>query len=271
MIRTIVVDDQNVILEGIKVLLETATEVEIVASARDGETALAKIADLKPDVVLLDINLPGISGLTVASKISSQYPEVKVIVLSSYEDDSYVSQAMGSGAKGYLLKSVSAKELEWSIKLVYQGYSAFKSELLASVTADEKSQQNLSQPTSELFPAAVSRVRSQAVNSEPELAPAPVRVSENARLSANLVSDTPLTPKEETDPGLVNMEALLSRNHTYEQYSKYAVRGKHHRGNRIINHVKLNQIKKTLTSFEFKFLTATILFCFGFLVFVALS
>ncbi|MEO1341855.1 MAG: response regulator transcription factor, partial [Cyanobacteria bacterium J06635_13] len=133
MIRTLIVDDQNIIREGIRVLLENSTEIELVGFAQDGETALAEIGAVKPDVVLLDINLPGIDGFTVANQIDAKYPQVKTIMLSGYEDESYVRQAVASSAKGYLLKNISAEELEWSIRLVHQGYSAFKSELLSSL------------------------------------------------------------------------------------------------------------------------------------------
>ncbi|MEN9567459.1 MAG: hypothetical protein RLZZ69_2655 [Cyanobacteriota bacterium] len=138
MIRTLIVDDQNIIRKGIKVLLENSTEIELVGFAENGETALAKIAATQPDIVLLDINLPDIDGIAVANQLAVKFPKVKVIMLSSYEDESYVSQAIKSSAKGYLLKNISSEELEWSIKLVHQGYSAFKSELLTSLNPENQ-------------------------------------------------------------------------------------------------------------------------------------
>ena len=89
MIRTLIVDDQNIIREGLKVLLENTAEIEIVGYAEDGESAIQKVESAQPDIVLLDINLPGINGLTVAELISNKFPQVKVIMLSSYEDNSY--------------------------------------------------------------------------------------------------------------------------------------------------------------------------------------
>jgi DNA-binding NarL/FixJ family response regulator len=131
MIRTLIVDDQNIIREGIKVLLEQASEIEIVGIAQDGISALEQIKNLQPDVVLLDLDMPGIDGLSVAEQIRLKFPNIKVIILSSHEEEKYVRKATALGAKGYLLKSASSQELEWSIKLVHQGYSAIKSELLA--------------------------------------------------------------------------------------------------------------------------------------------
>ncbi len=130
MVRILIVDDQKIVREGIKILLEKSAEIEIIGDAADGKEGLKKVELLNPDVVLLDIDMPGISGLSVAEKISSQFPEVKTIILSSHEDEKHVQKATESGAKGYLLKNASSQELEWSIKLVHQGYSAIKSELL---------------------------------------------------------------------------------------------------------------------------------------------
>lgn len=142
MIRTLIVDDQNIIREGIKVLLEQTSEIEIVGIAQDGVIALEQVANLQPDVVLLDIDMPGIDGLTVAAQLRSKFPDIKVIILSSHEEEKYVRKATAVGAKGYLLKSVSSQELEWSIKLVHQGYSAIKSELLEQ-QLENKSSGNL--------------------------------------------------------------------------------------------------------------------------------
>lgn len=239
MIRTLIVDDQNIIRKGIKVLLENSAEIELVGFAENGETALAKIAAIQPDVVLLDINLPGINGITVASQLATQFPQIKVIMLSSYEDKSYVSQAIKSSAKGYLLKNISAEELEWSIKLVYQGYSAFKSELLTSLNL-ENQQINPKLTTSDkayqVFPT------------EPNLAPP----------TSSLVS-----PKVDKS---AELELLLARNQVMQKYSTF----QQQRQNSGFHDASISRAKKKM-SFEFKLLIVIILFSLGFLVFVALA
>ncbi|MEM8722016.1 MAG: response regulator transcription factor [Cyanobacteria bacterium P01_G01_bin.39] len=241
MIRILIVDDQNLIREGIKFLLEKAAEIEIVGVAKDGESALEKITVLQPDIVLLDIDLPGIDGLTVANKISRKFPQIKVVMLSSHEDDSYVEQAMAAGAKGYLLKNVSSEELSWSIKLVYQGYSAFKSELLTTFASTKT-------------------------------APSPLRATIEEKSSLdNEIPSNASTSVAQNNVELSQMEALLTRNHLQQQYAKYAPDRRSSRNGRYVNNVKLNQIKKTMKSFEFKLLVFIILFSLGFLVFVALS
>lgn len=245
MIRTLVVDDQNIIREGIKVLLENATEISIVGYSEDGESALEKIEALKPDVILLDINLPGIDGLTVADTISDKFPQVKVIMLSSYEDNSYVIKAMESSAKGYLLKSVSSKELEWAIKLVHQGYSAFKSELLETLTLKTESNSKLA-------------TESKALKNYGDR-------SNNISVKSSVLMPSSLPVKDEIPDEL---ELLLAKNQFREKYSNHK---QQHRGRQVFHSVRVNRIKKTVMSFEFKLLVFIILFSLGFLIFVALS
>jgi DNA-binding NarL/FixJ family response regulator len=241
MIRTLIVDDQNIIRKGIKVLLEDSSEIELVGFAENGETALAKIAATQPDVVLLDINLPGIDGIAVANQLAAQFPQIKVIMLSSYEDESYVSQAIKSSAKGYLLKNISAEELEWSIKLVHQGYSAFKSELLTSLNP-ENQPINLKSTNSakahKVFPA-----------------------------EHNLAPPTSSMASPKVDKKSAELELLLARNQVRQKYSAFKQQGQ----NSGFHDVTISRAKKTMMSFEFKLLIFIILFSLGFLVFVALA
>jgi YesN/AraC family two-component response regulator len=241
MIRTLIVDDQNIIRKGIKVLLEDSAEIELVGFAEDGETALAKIEATQPDVVLLDINLPGIDGIVVANQIAAKFPNIKVIMLSSYEDESYVSKAIESSAKGYLLKNVSAKELQWSIKLVHQGYSAFKSELLTSLNLDNQAKK----------PKSSSSVETIKV----------VPAKNNVALPASAM------PSPKTDEESAELELLLARNQVRQKYSAL----KQQQKNFGIHDVSISRAKKTMMSFEFKLLVLIILFFLGFLTFVALS
>ena len=246
MIRTLIVDDQHLIREGIKALLESATEIEIVGAVNDGEKALQIIETIQPDIVLLDIDLPGMDGLTVANQISLKFPQVKVIMLSSHDTESYFSKAMESGAKGYLLKSVSSKELDWSIKLVHQGYSAFKSELLTTLTPAKKAQ-SLVSSASEIRPDQQTDI------------------FQRSQISASSTSQTL------QEVNVEKMEALLAKNHIYQKYSKYSDDSKSQRRSPVFHNYRLNKLKKTVMSFEFKLLVLIILFSLGFLVFIALS
>jgi DNA-binding NarL/FixJ family response regulator len=244
MIRTLIVDDQNIIRKGIKVLLENSTEIELVGFAENGETALAKIAATQPDIVLLDINLPDIDGIAVANQLAVKFPKVKVIMLSSYEDEGYVSQAIKSSAKGYLLKNISSEELEWSIKLVHQGYSAFKSELLTSLNPGN--QQITLKPTNSS--AKPHKVFPPEQNLAPPTSTSPV-------------------PSSPADKKSAELELLLARNQVRQKYSAF----KQQRQNSGFHDVTISRAKKTMMSFEFKLLIFIILFSLGFLVFVALA
>ena len=241
MIRTLIVDDQNIIREGIKVLLEDSTEIELVGFAEDGETAIEQVKATQPNVVLLDIKLPGVNGLTVADRINTEFPQVKVIMLSSSEDEDYVRKAMSSSARGYLLKNVSSEELEWSIKLVHQGYSAFKSELLESISLDKEA------PT-----ATKTKVRL-----EPVTFP-----NKAASVSSSQLKSSPQSNKDSDE-----LEMLLARNQVRQKYSAI----KKQRPYLPFHDVNITKAKKTMMSFEFKLLVLIILFSLGFLVFVALS
>ena len=238
MIRTLIVDDQNIIRRGIEVLLSDSTEIEIVGYAEDGETALKKVEQIQPDIVLLDIHLPGIDGLAVANQIGKKFPDTKIIMLSTSEDEGNVRQAMASSAKGYLLKDVSSQELEWSIKLVHQGYSAFKSELMPSLNS------------------APSKRISERLPEELKVVSVPNKFEH--QLSA--------TSGAQQNANSNELELLLARNQVRQKYSNYK-----ERSGFAFHDVNINRVKKTMMSFEFKLLVFIILFSLGFLVFVALS
>ncbi len=133
MIRVLVADDQFVVREGIKVLLEPMEEIEIVGFAKNGMEVLELVQKETPDIVLLDIEMPEIDGLTLTQKISADFPEIKVIILSTHLATEYVSQALDFGAKGYISKSAVTQDLSLSIQLVDRGYSSIKYELITQV------------------------------------------------------------------------------------------------------------------------------------------
>lgn len=133
MIRVLVADDQFVVREGIKVLLEPMAEIEIVGFAKNGTEVLELVQKETPDIVLLDIEMPEIDGLTLTQKISADFPEIKVIILSTHLATEYVSQALDFGAKGYISKSAVTQDLSLSIQLVDRGYSSIKHELITQV------------------------------------------------------------------------------------------------------------------------------------------
>ena len=133
MIRTLLVDDENLIRQTLKMYLESAENIKIVGSAENGERAIALVEELAPDVVLLDIEMPEMDGLTVTKLLSDRFPQIKIIILSSYDDPKYLDRALSAGAKGYLLKSTSPEDLSQSIELINKGYLQFAPELSHSL------------------------------------------------------------------------------------------------------------------------------------------
>ena len=120
-IRVLLADDHQVFREGIRSLLSRAPDVEVVGEAGNGEQAVQQVTRLKPDVVLMDISMPGMTGLEAADQIRQNVPGVKVLILTVHETSQYVSQMLKVGAAGYVVKSVSSAELLSAVRAVHQG------------------------------------------------------------------------------------------------------------------------------------------------------
>ncbi|CDM95922.1 putative two-component system transcriptional regulator, LuxR family [Limnospira indica PCC 8005] len=129
------VDDQGIIREGLRSLLEAKPDLEIVGEAENGKLAVELALKLKPDVVLMDVRMPIMDGVAAMRSLAEQQPEIKVLVLTTFDDDEYVTQAMESGAKGYLLKDTPSDELAQAIRAVYKGYTQLGPGLFEKVMA----------------------------------------------------------------------------------------------------------------------------------------
>ncbi|NCJ08711.1 response regulator [Synechococcales cyanobacterium C] len=140
MIRVLLVDDQNVIRQGLQVLLNAETDIEIVALGQNGEEAIELVEAHRPDVVLMDVYMPIMDGVTATSIICQDYPGTKILLLSGSENDNRTLKAIAAGAKGYLLKSASSEELANSIRAVYKGYTQLAPGILESLMAQSKAQ-----------------------------------------------------------------------------------------------------------------------------------
>ncbi len=123
MIRLLLVDDQSLICQGLKAMLSLEADLEVVGIANDGEQALAQVEALRPDVVLMDVRMPIMDGREATRKICQQYPQIKVLVLSTFDDSQYIADTIRAGAKGYLLKDMPSEELAQAIRAVHQGYA----------------------------------------------------------------------------------------------------------------------------------------------------
>ncbi len=111
MIRVLIVDDHLLIREGLKKVLSRQNDIQVVGEADEGHATLALVADLAADVLVLDINLPGLSGLEVLSEVRKRHPDLPVLILSIHPEERYALRAFKSGAAGYLTKETAATEL----------------------------------------------------------------------------------------------------------------------------------------------------------------
>ncbi len=121
MIRVLVCDDQAVVTDGLELILNADPEIQVVGTAHDGAEALLVIPQAKPDLVLMDLKMPGMNGIQATREISQKYPDLKVLVLTTFGDDEWVFDAIRSGAAGYLLKGTPRQELIKAVKGTVSG------------------------------------------------------------------------------------------------------------------------------------------------------
>lgn len=128
MIRVLLVDDQPIIRQGLANLLESQSDLQVVGDAANGQEAIDQVSVLyntpnQPDVVLMDVRMPVVDGVAATKQLCADFPEIKILVLTTFDDTEYVQQAMQWGAKGYLLKQTPIQELVTAIRAVDQGYT----------------------------------------------------------------------------------------------------------------------------------------------------
>lgn len=123
-IRVLLADDHHIVRAGVRQLLESAPDLQVIAEAGDGEEAQSLIQKHKPDVAVLDIQMPKASGIEVTRWVRAQLPEVGVLILTAYNDDPYVMAVLQAGANGYVLKTAQADELIQAVRDVNEGKSA---------------------------------------------------------------------------------------------------------------------------------------------------
>src|SRR3970040_1494366 len=123
-IRLLLADDHHIVRAGVRQLLESASDLQVIAEAGDGEEAQSLIQKHKPDVAVLDIQMPKASGIEVTRWVRAHLPEVGVLILTAYDDEPYVMAVVQWGANGYVLKTAQADELIQAVRDVYEGKSA---------------------------------------------------------------------------------------------------------------------------------------------------
>jgi DNA-binding NarL/FixJ family response regulator len=137
-IRVLIVDDHPIVRQGVRSVLANHSDIEVVGEADGAAGLFANLSSLKPDVILLDIRMPGQSGIEITQRLKREHPEVKVILLSTYDDEEFLFGALRAGAEGYLLKSASNDVLAASIRQVGRGERLLSPSLVSKVMREFK-------------------------------------------------------------------------------------------------------------------------------------
>lgn len=133
MIKLLLVDDRDVFRQGLATLLDTETDMEVIGQASNGREAIALAERLQPDVILMDMQMPVCNGVNATREIIARYPWMRILVLTTFDDDEYIGQSLQAGAKGYLLKRKSSEEMAMAIRAVYRGYAQLSPEIASKV------------------------------------------------------------------------------------------------------------------------------------------
>jgi two-component system response regulator DesR len=137
MIRVVLAEDQAMVLGALSALLETDTGIEVVARAANGALALAAVAEHKPDVLVTDIEMPEMTGLTLAAEVHERFPKTRVVILTTFARPGYLRRALDAGALGYLLKDRPAAELSEAVRRAARGLRVVDPELAAEAWGAE--------------------------------------------------------------------------------------------------------------------------------------
>ncbi|MBM6930069.1 response regulator transcription factor [[Clostridium] spiroforme] len=133
MIKVMIADDQELIRQSLEIVLSAHEDINVVSTACDGFEVLEKVKENKPDVILMDIRMPKMDGVYCTKMIKEQYPQIKIIILTTFDDDEFVFSALKYGASGYLLKGVSMEELYKSIRTVVNGGAMINPDIATKV------------------------------------------------------------------------------------------------------------------------------------------
>jgi len=152
MIRLLIIDDHEMVREGLKAMLTAEADFEIVGDAANAGQALELIEHLRPDVILLDVRLPGESGIDVCRTVTERYPETAVIILTTFTDETLVAQCIQAGARGFIVKDIERFDLKRSIRAVARGEAAIDPKAAVAVLAQlRRAPQVKQEPSLELL------------------------------------------------------------------------------------------------------------------------
>jgi DNA-binding NarL/FixJ family response regulator len=151
MVRVLVVDDQRLMRDGLASLLSIQAGIQVVGTAANGQEAVEQAVVLHPDVILMDVRMPAMDGVHATAQVRSQLPNCKVLMLTTFDDEEYIIDALRAGASGYLLKDIPAHDLARAVLAAYQGIyqldSAIASKLVAALSSPHKTVTSVNVPT----------------------------------------------------------------------------------------------------------------------------
>ena len=137
MIRVMITDDHLIVREGLRLILETADDIEVVGEAVDGAECFELVSKLNPQVILMDLQMPRMDGITAIAHLRKDFPEIAIVILTTYNEDDLMIRGLQSGARGYLLKDSSRENLLDTIHAAAKGETLLKPEILARVLAPQ--------------------------------------------------------------------------------------------------------------------------------------
>lgn len=176
MIRVLITDDHLVVREGLRLILETAEDIEVVGEAGDGAECLHLVPGLQPDLILMDLQMPRMDGITAISHLRRDHPAIAIVILTTYNEDDLMIRALQAGARGYLLKDSSRENLLDAIHAAARGETLLKPEILARVLS----------PQSPPKPALPPQTDSTLTERELEVLQALARGERNKEIAYNL-------------------------------------------------------------------------------------
>lgn len=136
MIRVLLVDDQTLIRQGIRMLLSTEKDIQVIGEAANGKEALAQVEGLQPDVILMDVRMPEVDGVSATREIVSRWPSLGVIILTTFDDEEYIFEGLRAGARGYLLKDIRSEEMAEAIRIVAGGGALIQPSITRKVLSE---------------------------------------------------------------------------------------------------------------------------------------
>ncbi|OAN49012.1 DNA-binding response regulator [Chloroflexus islandicus] len=136
MIRILLVDDQTLVRQGIQTLLDLEEDLTVVGAAANGQQALAMVEQLQPDVVLMDVRMPVMDGVAATREITKRWPQIGVIILTTFDDDEYVIEGLKAGARGYMLKDADSSEIVEAVRIVARGEALIQPSITRKVLAE---------------------------------------------------------------------------------------------------------------------------------------